>query len=259
MQGHYIPPSLGSKAFNCAYCGAFSHQSWFAIRAVSVNKIKLIQQSDVEDAKFSDAIKEEVRKEMVGELTRILNNEIRIRPTTEPSTRYSVENIHISKCFSCAGVSLWKREALLFPRIAKEFQPNPDLKDDIQHDFLEAAEVLDISPRAAGALLRLCLQKLCLQLGLSGDINSDIGDLVKLGLDPRMQKSLDLVRVVGNEAVHPGVMDLRDDRATVAALFHIINRIAQDLITHPKEVDALYSSLPGTKLDQIAKRDSKSS
>jgi len=50
-------------------------------------------------------------------------------------------------------------------------------------------------------------------LGESGkDINADIGNLVKKGLSPLVQKALDTVRVVGNECVHPGTMDLKDDR-----------------------------------------------
>ena len=52
------------------------------------------------------------------------------------------------------------------------------------------------------------LQKLCKVLGQSGNnINEDIKALVESGLDPRVQKALDAVRVVGNNAVHPGQMD----------------------------------------------------
>lgn len=72
-----------------------------------------------------------------------------------------------------------------------------------------------------------------------------------------MQKALDFVRVIGNEAVHPGSIDLKDDRGTAASLSELVNRIAYDMITHPKEVDALYDTLPAEKKDAIAKRDAK--
>jgi len=32
-------------------------------------------------------------------------------------------------------------------------------------------------------------------------------------------QSLDIVRVIGNESVHPGVIDLKDDRHTALRLF----------------------------------------
>jgi hypothetical protein len=70
-----------------------------------------------------------------------------------------------------------------------------------------------------------------------------------------LQKALDVVRVIGNQAVHPGVMDLKDKRETAGKLFELINLIAHDRITYPKEVDALYSSLPAPQIAQITKRD----
>jgi hypothetical protein len=44
--------------------------------------------------------------------------------------------------------------------------------------------------------------------------------------------------------------------ATVAAtLFDLVNRIAYDTITHPKELAAMYEKLPASKREAIAKRD----
>jgi hypothetical protein len=81
--------------------------------------------------------------------------------------------------------------------------------------------------------------------------------LVKDGLDVRIQKALDVVRVVGNEAVHPGQMDMKDNRETASKLFSLVNKIAYDTITHPKELNALYGELPASKLKEIEKRDAK--
>jgi len=114
------------------------------------------------------------------------------------------------------------------------------MPDDTRADFDEARSVLDLSPRSAAALLRLCIQKLCKHRLPGKDLNNDIAVLVKQGLDPLVQKALDIVRVVGNNAVHPGELDLKDDRATAAKLFELVNRIAQDLITHPKELQELF-------------------
>ena len=74
-------------------------------------------------------------------------------------------------------------------------------------------------------------------------------------MDVRVQQALDIVRVVGNEAVHPGTMDLKDDRETAAKLFGLVNRIAYDTITHPKDLKKLMADLPSDKVAAIAKRD----
>jgi len=44
----------------------------------------------------------------------------------------------------------------------------------------------------------------CQQLfGLYKNLDDDIASLVSKGLDPRVQKTLDVVRVIGNNSVHP--------------------------------------------------------
>jgi hypothetical protein len=134
--------------------------------------------------------------------------------------------------------------------------PNPDLPADIRQDYEEASSILALSARGAAALIRLCIQKLCKYLGEGGkDINADIGELVKKGLDIRVQKALDAVRVIGNNAVHPGKIDLKDDRATAESLFRLLNIIAEKMISEPKHVDDIYACLPPGALKQIEDRD----
>ncbi len=82
---------------------------------------------------------------------------------------------------------------------------------------------------------------------------------MKKGLDPRVQKALDIVRITGNNAVHPGELDLRDNRETAEKLFGFLNLIADIMISQPKAIDAVYGDLPQGALDQIEKRDGKRS
>ena len=127
-------------------------------------------------------------------------------------------------------------------------------------DFEEAREIANSSPRGAAALLRLCVQKLCTHLGEKGkNINDDIASLVRKGLNPKIQQSLDIVRVIGNEAVHPGELDLKDDRETALLLFEIVNSIADQMISHPKTVRDMYARLPEDKRKDIEARDGKTS
>ena len=133
---------------------------------------------------------------------------------------------------------------------------NEDLSDDIKRDYDEAASIVRRSPRGAAAILRLAVQKLCIQLGGKGkDLNTDIATLVEGGLPKVIQKSLDIVRVIGNNAVHPGELDLKDDLNSATTLFKLLNSIAEDQITRPKEITAIYSALPQGPRDAIEKRD----
>jgi len=68
---------------------------------------------------------------------------------------------------------------------------------------------------------------------------------------------LDIVRVIGNESVHPGEINLNDDKDIAYNLFELVNIIAQTMLTQPKETSKLYSSLPKKRLEAISKRDSK--
>jgi hypothetical protein len=134
--------------------------------------------------------------------------------------------------------------------------PPLDLPPDVRRDFDEASTILDASPRGAAALLRLAVQKLCKYLGENGkDINADIASLVRKGLDARVQKALDVVRVVGNNAVHPGRIDLRDDRPTAETLFALVNLICEKMITEPKHVETVYAQLPDADRKAIEQRD----
>ena len=76
-------------------------------------------------------------------------------------------------------------------------------------------------------------------------------------LPPKVQEALDSVRVIGNESVHPGTIDLRDNKEIAKKLFKLINFIAPKLISETKEIDEIYNSLPPNKLAGIKKRHGK--
>jgi hypothetical protein len=127
---------------------------------------------------------------------------------------------------------------------------------DIRHDYEEARNVVQQSPRAAAALLRLCVQKLCKHLGEPGkNINDDIGSLVKKGLPVEIQQALDIVRVIGNNAVHPGEITPDDVAGVSSSLFELVNYIVEDRIARPKKLASMFTTLPGPALAGIAARD----
>ncbi|MBA7542878.1 hypothetical protein ES705_35203 [subsurface metagenome] len=158
-------------------------------------------------------------------------------------------------CQHCGEHTLWIREKMFYPETGISPFPNPEMPESVKKLYLEAASISTKSPRGASALLRLAIQVLCKELGESGkNINNDIKNLVSKGLPTIVQQSLDIVRVTGNNAVHPGQIDT-DDINVVNKLFELINIIIEYMIALPKQVSGLYSSLPKDKLDGIEKRD----
>ena len=115
------------------------------------------------------------------------------------------------QCSHCAHWSYWYKEKMVIPSDAPVEPQHPDLPEDCSVDYREARDIFTKSPRAAAALLRLSIQKLMPHLGEKGaNINDDIKSLVSKGLSITVQQSLDFCRVVGNNAVHPGEIDIND-------------------------------------------------
>ncbi len=162
-------------------------------------------------------------------------------------------------CSNCRETSLWKGAPSfrsIDPVTGGGPRPHAEMPSDVRDDYEEARSIVGQSPRGACALLRLAVQKLCKELGESGqNPNKDIASLVEKGLTPDVQEALDSLRVIGNNAVHPGEMDLKDDPKTASALFNLLNFIVDDQISQPKKRKAIFAKLPEGARAAIRKRD----
>ena len=168
-------------------------------------------------------------------------------------------SVTYSSCSVCAEHCLWVGATMVYPPARSGPQPAEDMPDDVKADYDEARSIAQLSPRGAAAMLRLALQKLMPHLGVKGkDLHGQIGYLVQQGLPVEIQQALDSLRVIGNNAVHPGKLDIRDDQETVKALFGVLNLIVDRMITQPKKVQELYATLPKNALDSIQNRDKNS-
>ena len=216
---NYIAPKFKTTAFNCPFCNAYAHQSWI--------------QPFNDPNEFASA------------------NSVR---------HYSpAQNLFKAICFLCKNYSLWLNGKMIYPNTNGIEHPNSDLPENIKEIYYEAASIVNVSPRGAAALLRLALEELCIHLGeKNGNLNEKIGNLVSRGMPKLAQKSSDLVRIIGNNAVHPGEIDLTENPDTASKLFGLINIIAEQMISIQNQVDILFSNLPEGTIKSIDKRDSKS-
>ncbi len=216
----HIAPALGIKSFHCPHCGVVSTQTW----------------------------SQEIYCMYVE--TKANGN--------REKTSFQLYKTSVAKCGNCENFSLWTNEKMVYPLTGNVEMANPDLPDEIKNDYNEAKDIVNISPRGAAALLRLAVQKLCIHLGEKGkNINEDIESLVKKGLPQTMQQALDSVRVIGNNAVHPGTIDLNDNIEVSYALFGFVNIICEMLISQPKKVKEYYEKhIPEGIRKKIDERDS---
>lgn len=214
-----VAPAFNAPVFNCPHCDAYASQRW-----------RRLAWWDEEKARAERAL------------------------------------LATSTCAACEGGAIWRvldaerdEGMMLFPSSTVAALPHPDMPEDVAKDFKEAAAIALISPRGAAALLRLSVQKLMISLGMPGqNINADIGQLVKEGLPAQIQQALDYCRVVGNNAVHPGEMDLQDSPELVSSLFDMINMIVDYRIAQPKRVQELFAKMPPGALAAIERRDDDS-
>ena len=171
--------------------------------------------------------------------------------------RKTIRNqLTIHKCQCCGKKIIWIDNDYVYPDIVAEVAC-PDMPESVKQLYNEAGLRYNKSPRAACAVLRLAIDRLCNELGETDrDINKNIGALVKKGLPQSVQQALDVVRVVGNKAVHPGQISFDvDDKSTAIMLMRLLNIIVERMITEPNEIDSLYQGLPESVKESIEKRD----
>lgn len=219
-------PKLKRRSFICPICNAFSSFTW--------------------------------------DLKKICRNEYNIWEFESPygnrafeTSESENEELHICTCENCKSYLLWRNDKMIYPIVSLIPSPNVHMPQDVKDIYEEARKVYPYSKKSSSALLRLALQLLCKELGKGGkNINDDIKSLVQDGLSPMIQKSLDIIRVTGNEAVHPGVIDFTDEDNDIAfSLFKIMNLIVEKMIVEPKEIEEIYNQLPEDKRKAIENRD----
>jgi hypothetical protein len=216
-EGEHVSPAIDQAAFHCPWCGVLAAQRWTSL-----------QYSDHGASEYGDA--------------------------------------KFATCTNCGRRTYWlnmsEQERLAQYRMVKPLgvagpRPHIEMPQDVKADYEEARSILALSPRGACALLRLATQKLVNDLEPGrGNLDEKIGRFVQKGLPVETQQALDVLRVTGNNAVHPGEMDLRDDTETATGLLNVLNFIVQDRIAQPKAIQRMFGALPEAAREAIERRDS---
>jgi Domain of unknown function (DUF4145) len=100
---------------------------------------------------------------------------------------------------------------MVYPIGASRGPVSPDVPAEIKHDYVEACNVLPISPKASAALSRRCLQTILHREGYkvgNGDLAKEIDLLLnesapKKAIPRSLHDTVDAIRNFGNFGVHP--------------------------------------------------------
>lgn len=264
MNARYSEPKIDKTEFNCPHCGVRATQHWHSLYQERNKKGEAPSRFTKESA---DELLAEIEQKhesgppetMVKDLYRRAAGETYFGAAVR-ETLYNARiawNLNVAECDHCADISVWLYSQMIYPA-GSDIPAHDDMPRVVKETFVEAAKIVSASPRASAALARLALQQLCEELHCKKEnLHEQIGELVARGLSPEIQKMLDAVRVIGNNAVHPGEIDMKDDEPTARFILECLNRIVQRLITERVEVDALYGLLPEGALKAIERRDAK--
>lgn len=105
VKGNYIVPQLGLVAFNCPFCGAYSHQQW----------------DEIEDRPVSF-------REPEGIYTSNLYED-RVEIIKEGSASSHV--CSISKCMHCSKFAIWVETTMVYPDNVSVEPATADMPEDI--------------------------------------------------------------------------------------------------------------------------------
>jgi len=166
-----------------------------------------------------------------------------------------VPDLNFGLCAQCNNFTLWLNEKLIYPSLSLAPKPTEDMPISVKKTFLEARKIVESSPRAASALLRLSIQKLIKHLGeKSRNLETAVSNLIEKGLSNKFYDALLAVRILGKKAVKPGVINSKDDINTAIALFILVNMLVESTISQQRKVNQLYTSLPKPKPVKRKKR-----
>jgi hypothetical protein len=173
-------------------------------------------------------------------------------------------------CRSCEQPSLWRQDPksmlpgeTLTARMVWPVEggppPHDDMPEEARRHYEQARAVLGASPQAAAALLRVATEAIVHHLLERDDLMLDKGieELVRQDrIRTQVKNACDVLRVTGNQMLHPGQISATDANESVAlGLFQLVNLIVEQAITQPALTESLYGNLPPEKLEAIERRD----
>ncbi|MFC2754323.1 MAG: DUF4145 domain-containing protein [Candidatus Nanogingivalis sp.] len=243
---YYIPKYFG-RSFNCPHCRVYSRQEWGYLRSRDLNDEDHDSYTEYDGPNFVDL---NTGYEYPDSNTKYVG--------PDPLGDICLDDsFAVSRCDHCKEWVLWKDLKIIYPRSITVENPNPDMPEVAKGLYMESAKILQDSPRASAALLRLALQEILNEVvkgGVKNNINKNIGILSK-EVDEDTWKAMDLIRIIGNNAVHPGEIQVEEENTEY--MYNLLNIIVQKTISNKKHIDDRFKRLPKSIRESINRRSNK--
>jgi Domain of unknown function (DUF4145) len=212
MDSHEVEPQLGAESFSCPHCNAVAHQDWYSLFLKPENATEVVVLT-------LEALMLAKGSESDHFLRHLENNVLAYEYQEQPrNLKVKLLNLHVSRCYNCKGFTVWVRDRLVFPvrgdeppdvvevdfeEVAEDVQEtaedvphgdehaqdNAEDVEEVSEDFEEAAAILNEYPRAAAALIRICIQNMMPLLKQTGkSLDENISSLLRRGLESRYNR-----------------------------------------------------------------------
>mgnify|MGYP003361758233 CR=1 FL=1 len=221
------------NSFYCSRCGVLSKQIWFLSGVSSLEYVC----EDINTFLRRDHTQTILKKDSIN------------------FHAFAIAGLVASQCDNCDELCLWRNGEIAYPSVATILPPN-DLPEECLADFQEAVVVRNGSPRAGAALLRACLEKLLMKITGKDNPSEAIRLIAQAGADPTVIKSMEILRITGNKALHGyAIAADGDNAASFSSLVELISLIIEERITRPKRVEQLYNNLPKEEREKADRKN----
>lgn len=170
------------------------------------------------------------------------------RSITDECEFYAPELVCLWRCPNCKNLTLEVAGEIVFP--TGSGIPAVDcMPQEAKEVFEEAQSIINLSPRAACAMLRICVERMVNAAEAQGGNLSQ--KIESLNLPPKLTKLAHACRLVGNDAVHNNVIDFSvgsdEAQAVSGALSRFANRLAEELFGMAAEADEWTAKIEATR------------
>ena len=212
-----IQPEFEATWFHCPHCKYKTEHEWHSLYIPGSVYIP----REIKDQLHEDVFKDETDRHLQAD-----------------------RSLTISICRHCKDYCVWEQEQLIYPLSGAPITFNTDIPAEILEICEEAGSISNLSLRASLLLGRIIIEKLLKEKAKEGTINEMANQLLKeSAISSNTHAKITAIRLLGNDINHNDVIDLAP--ISPIAIFDLINQIADDLITRPKEFESLQESIKG--------------
>lgn len=138
---------------------------------------------------------------------------------------------------------------MVHPSVSTTPLAHEDMPEDVKEVYDKARAVFPFSHEASSAMLRSALEQLLNHLDpSSNNLSKKLDRLIQKGTLPEpVIQAMDSIRLIGNDAIHPGKIQWDEPQEIALLLFELMNMIVEETITKPNKVRHLYSLLPESR------------